>query len=76
MIKVEKLQQSPILQLYTYIGHSIMEASWLDFPAKGRGLIQLARLATDMDKMHILADMYGIPLYDNDGTCLWELHSK
>jgi len=76
MIKAEKLRQSPILQLYTYIGHSIMEASWLDLPAKGRGLIQLARLATDMDKMHILADMYGIQLYDNDGTCLWELHSK
>lgn len=53
-----------------------MEASWLDLPAKERGLIQLARIATDMNKMHILAPMYGIPLYDNDGTCLWELHSK
>ena len=53
-----------------------MEANWLDLPAKERGLIQLARIATDMSKMHILAPMYGIPLYDSDGTCLWELHSK
>ena len=76
MTKAEELRQSPILQLYTYIGHSIMEASWLDLPAKERGLIQLARIATDMNKMHILAPMYGIQIYDNDGTCLWELHSK
>lgn len=54
----------------------MIEASWLDLPAKERGLKQLARLATDMDKMHILADMYGVPLYDADGICLWELHSK
>ena len=76
MTKAEEMRQSPVLQLYTYIGHSIMEANWLDLPAKERGLIQLARIATDMNKMHILAPMYGIPLYDNDGTCLWELHSK
>ena len=76
MIKAEKLRQSPILQLYTYIGHTIIEASWLDLPAKERGLIQLARIATDMNKMHILADMYGVALYDSDGTCLWELHSE
>lgn len=59
-----------------YIAHTIVEANWLDLPAKERGLMQLARIATDMEKMHILAPMYGVTLYDNDGTCLWELHSK
>lgn len=73
---VNKMRRSALLQLYTYIGHTIIEASWLNLPAKERGLQQLARLATDMDKMHILADMYGVPLYDADGTSLWELHSK
>ena len=76
MTRVERMRRSALLQLCTYIEHTIIEASWLDLPAKERGLIQLARLATDMDKMHILADMYGVPLYDADGTSLWELHSK
>ena len=76
MIKVEKMRRSPLLQLYTYIEHTMIEANWLDLPAKKRGLKQLARLATDMDKMHILADMYGVPLYDANGTSLWELHSE
>jgi len=73
---IKSLQKSPKLQLYTYIAHTMIEASWLDLPAKERGLQQLARHATDMNNMHRLADMYGVTLYDTDGTCLWELHSK
>ena len=67
---------SPKIQLYYYIEHSIIEDPGIPYMMKNRALSQLYELCDNMEKLHMLARMYNIPLYDNDGTCLWELHSK
>ena len=68
-----KIINSPCDQLYYYIEHYIVEDPGIPFMMKNRALSQLYSICDNMEKLHMLARIYNIPLYDNDGTCLWEL---
>ena len=70
------MSSSPTTQLYCYIEHSIIENPGIPYMMKNRALSQLYELCDNMEKLHMLARMYNVPLYDHNGTCLWELHSK